>query len=765
MIQLTDEQLRVIHHPFGQHARVLAVAGAGKTTTMAHRVKYMVEAHGINPHSILILMFNRLARLQFSQKLAQIIPDRAMRPKVNTFHSFSYGLLLKMMDTGFLPKQINFWGFDEGDYQAMMCAHKAIQAYSTKSDLDPESVDVEQLLEAISLWKGALIPPPRAGYAGNAPFEALYHEYERIRIRENALTFDDFVPMVVGALEAEPALHDDWCNRYQYIIADEYQDVNYGQQRLIELLANRRADVMVVGDDDQTIYEWRGARPNYITKQFQRVFNDRPHQDYTLSHSFRFGALLAQCAYNSVQHNVGRYAKPVIAHNPAQAVEIEIFSSDEETTNLMLLQQIVHLRDELGDARRLVVLGRMYAQLSGLESACLLKRVPYEVAGRAPFFDRHENRVLRDYLQIGLTLHAGITRDTITRMLAILNVPNRMLRRATMESALEEAQIQQLTLYGGLVMAAKGYRGAMGHRYADFVRLLDDIHGAVKGDEDLAAGHVLAWISQELDFADHFDRFYGDGEASEERKRSVEALCNYALITGLAAAEFLAHLNALDTTQGVRADPRLSEAEKEQRIVKMMTVHRTKGLEYDYVFIPECIEGFMPFPAGGFSQTYDREGLVDRAEAIDEISSERRLFYVAITRAKQAVYLGSVRPTPEDRRVPSRFLHEMLLANSRHLLTTLALYGQDPCPAHANGLKEAIIDSLPHDYLLRPLATHYLPQLGYAEAGLGLGKWLDGVQHELARRQKRGIYDQTLIDRNEPLQTQPLWSQLSKILG
>lgn len=713
MFQPTDEQQAVVQHPFGQHARVLAVAGAGKTTTMAHRVRYMVEECGVAPNTILILMFNRLARLQFTDKLNQVIQNPALRPKVNTFHSFAYRLLLQMMDDGFLPANINFWGMEESDYHVTVCAHKAIQAVSNRDDLDPESIDVEQLLESISLWKGALIPPPRAGYAGSVPMNDIYTEFEKLRIRDNALTFDDFVPMVVGALETEPALFRQWCNRYQHIIADEYQDVNFGQQRMIELLANKRADVMVVGDDDQTIYEWRGARPNYITKQFQKVFSDRPHQDYTLSHSFRFGPMLAQCAYNCVQHNAGRFPKAVIAHNVQQQDEIEIFSSDEETANLMLLQQMQHILATTGDARQIAVLGRMYAQLSGLEAACLLKKVPYRVMGRAPFFDRHENRVLRDYLYIALTLYEQLDGDLSRMAMSILNVPNRLLKRATLQSSLDEARARGATVWAALELALRSYRGNAAMRFAEFMELLDGIHQVTSSHTEMPAGHILAWINEELELATHFERFYGDGEASEERKRSVEALCNYALITGMPPLEFLTHLENLDTTQGIGDDPTLSQLEKDKRIIRMMTVHRTKGLEFEHVFIPECIEGFMPFPAGSFSQTYDTEGIVDRAESVDEISSERRLFYVAITRAKQAIYLGTVRPTVgEDRRMPSRFLAEMLLPNSRQLITTMHTYAAEQSPTNADAFKQTILDTLQYDFLIRPLLSDYLPQAG-----------------------------------------------------
>ncbi|NLH09682.1 MAG: ATP-dependent helicase [Chloroflexi bacterium] len=167
----------------------------------------------------------------------------------------------------------------------------------------------------------------------------------------------------------------EWCNQVDYIIVDEYQDVNLGQQKLIELLAGQRADVMVVGDDDQTIYEWRGAQPSYILREFRSVFSNKPHADYRLSHSFRFGPVIAQCAHNVITFNATRVEKLLIAHRVGQPAQIHIITADEKDAidiNKQLTREIATLVTKKGvKPESIAVLVRMYAQASGIQAEFL----------------------------------------------------------------------------------------------------------------------------------------------------------------------------------------------------------------------------------------------------------------------------------------------------------------------------------------------------------------------------------------------------------
>ena len=168
----------------------------------------------------------------------------------------------------------------------------------------PDLIDPKVALETVGLWKASLIPPERGGHRTDPDLPLVYRRFEELRVREQALTFDDFIPEAFKIMDSHPEFQRRWTDRLDHLIVDEYQDVNYGQQQLIRLLAGNKADVMVVGDNDQTIYEWRAARPRYILEEFKRDFANKPvGADYPLSHSFRFGPLVAQTAYNVITTN------------------------------------------------------------------------------------------------------------------------------------------------------------------------------------------------------------------------------------------------------------------------------------------------------------------------------------------------------------------------------------------------------------------------------------------------------------------------------
>ncbi|HPT61248.1 MAG: UvrD-helicase domain-containing protein [Aggregatilineales bacterium] len=199
---LTNEQFKVVSHPDGKHARVLAVAGSGKTTTMVHRVKYLVQDKHIAPSNIRVLMFNRAARQDFQQKLSSMGLKRDEQPQVHTFHSFAYQFIEQMRKDGLLPESTTFW-LEDKEELVRIILHKAIQNLEQWAKIPPDSVDVAEAEEAIGLWKGSLIPPHRAGYRGNDFLPLVYGEFERLRIERQALTYDDFIPLVIGILESQ----------------------------------------------------------------------------------------------------------------------------------------------------------------------------------------------------------------------------------------------------------------------------------------------------------------------------------------------------------------------------------------------------------------------------------------------------------------------------------------------------------------------------------------------------------------------------------
>jgi DNA helicase-2/ATP-dependent DNA helicase PcrA len=673
-IPLTEEQQQVVNHPRGAHARVCAVAGSGKTSTMVARVKHLVKCDHVNPEHICVLMFNKLARHQFEEKLKQELSPE-LCPAVNTFHSFASRIINRTINAGFMQQISEYW-IEDKEEQVRRTVHTAIRNLAISRMIVDDRVDPDDAIECIGLWKASLIPPERAGHQVNSSLPLVYAEYERIRIAANALSFDDFIPFAISILESEPSIRRQYVGQFETIIVDEYQDVNLGQQTMVQLLAASRADIMAVGDDDQTIYEWRGARSSYFTEQFAQVFSNKPTKDYVLSYSFRFGPLLAQCAHNVIAHNKTRTPKTVSAYWDDEA-EIEVFCAEPEqptAADEALTRQVQALTNkeiepqktesEGTKAKDIIVLARLFYQLNGLEAQFLINKVPYVVEGQKPFFKRRENVVLFNYLHLATRLREPADDKTKELLLAIANVPNRYLTKAMLRQFLQSTMLPTLDhimaflAYDPMTPAIAKQREKVEDLYTVLVRL----HELITAPTPISAGDALRWLIRRLDLTYHYDNYYGKGESSEERKGAIAAVSRFADQIGKDVPGFLAYLATLDTTQG----------KPQEELIVMTTIFREKGREYPYVVLPSCVEGMMPFLAGSGNPVYDTLTQVEEPPNTSLIENERRLFYVAITRAKKAVYVGTVHTSGNDYRqgksgapTASRFIEEMQLGPTR----------------------------------------------------------------------------------------------------
>lgn len=710
---LTPEQDAVVQHPLGRHARVLAVAGAGKTTTMVARVQHLVDAKGTSPKTIAILMFNRRARLQFIEKLNSALA-RDRQPEVNTFHSFAYRLIRDAAARGLFPSPSEVW-VGEQEHLVRTTVLRSIQELERSGEIPPDAVDVDDALECISLWKGALIPPGRAGHRHNAHLPAVYKAFERSRIAKNALTFDDFVPLAVDLLTEEQEIRARVVNSFAVVIVDEYQDVNFGQQRLLELIAGERADVMVVGDDDQTIYEWRGARPEYITQEFARVFANKAVVDYQLSRTFRFGPVLAQCAQNVIAFNSRRVAKPIIAHNGAKASEILLFGNQPNSTsdtNRELAHEVLALVRRNGDPSNIIVLARLFSQLSGLEAAFLDIGIPYRVLGRAPLFERREIVALLDYLRLALRLDGPIDKESVDLLTSVANVPNRRLGR---DDLVRTAKL--LAGWGGqsvrrhlsyLYQADETPFTASQRRAVESLsNILERLRERITGEPNLNAGVLLEWLIVQIDYFKHFDAYYGASESAEDRKQAVRAFCTYAKGLGKTVPAFLEWIRTLDTTRG----------EPEDQQIVMTTVFRVKGEEFDYVVIPDCVEGYLPCLFSTTNEVYDLKGASTEHSLSDPLDNERRLFYVAVTRARKTVLIGvgarpsTVAQSSAELGGASRFLDEIQLEPTQEVMGAFQQVVARVAPS-SQQLEQSLCKHAGHKGMVHNLLDIYLPHHG-----------------------------------------------------
>jgi len=642
---LTDEQQAVIHHPLGTHARVLAVAGSGKSFTMACRIQYLVEHCQVSPHAIRVLMFNRLARQQFQAHLMRTgLPD-TLQPDVHTFHSFAFQIISAMIRIGVLPGLTQFWTGDKEEL-CWLTTRRAIENLEQQRVIKPGAIETEDALNAISLFKGALLTPERAGSWSSPHMPLVYAEFERMRLEKSALTFDDFIPLAIDILETNAQARRRWCGSVEYLIVDEYQDVNHGQQRLLELLADGRADVMAVGDDDQTIYEWRGARPNYIVQDFEKVFNHKPHALYRLSHSFRFGPTIAQSADNLISQNTLRVSKQVIASQGDKPGFIQVYSGGYDPNKTLMEQVEALIKADSILPQEIAVLSRLYAQMDLLEAEFLNKRIPYRVEGHEPFFKRSEIKTLLDYVRLARDFDEGLDCTLAARFMGIANKPNRMLSRTLLGRILDDALPRGYSLNLALekVLSAETIRLTYWQRekLMELWIILTEMHADLIAGQ--SASDVLTELVDQIGYLEGFQNYYGDGEHADGKIMAVQNFLSYVRYTRLSPINLLEHIAKLDTTQG---------APIEEQVV-FTTIFRTKGLEYEYVILPGANEGVMPYLKGHGIDIYDKQGEFAENPLSDRLESERRLFYVAITRAKNGVFIGTGAH-------PTRFLEELQL--------------------------------------------------------------------------------------------------------
>jgi DNA helicase-2/ATP-dependent DNA helicase PcrA len=666
----TKEQQAIIHHPRGNHARVLAVAGAGKTTTMAHLIVEQMRK-GVPAKTIQVLMFNALARKEFMQKMTSMGISQEEQPAIDTFHSFASRVFRYAQRQGFMPDLKDNWSDEEGERERISIA-RIISVLERSEKIPLNIVDTEMSLGAIGLWKGELVPPDRERAKTSGP-EALievFVEFEKLRVEKQAFTFDDYVPMAVQALEMNQSVADQFARGLQLIVVDEYQDINYGQQRMVELIAGSHADIVVVGDDDQTIYEWRGARPDYILDHMSGTLNGKPVIDYVLSQSFRFGPLLAQAAHNVISVNERRKAKPLVAFDPKKNTAVQIVEESAEQANdlsVALCDELVLVAKRTQNPSQIIVLGRSYSQMQGLESVCLIRKIPYCVVGNRPFYERTEITTLVDYLRIAQQLKQPMTQECLQLCIGILNRPNRKLNKRYIEALLEMYRRRGATLQEALsdIVDPAQVSELKPKQIDQLTMLLFAFEQIFAASSKAKKTHViLTEFIENVQYRKHYQDFYGKGEASHDRLDAISQFIGYVTSLDINVSDFIPHFDSLDSTCGAA----------EEDLIVFTTIYRTKGLEYDYVFIPDAMEGKMPVLGVSELQVWDAA----RGNALDTpvslaIERERRLFYVGLTRAKVCAYIGVMRQPERGTKsgnLPeiSRFVDEMHLDQTKQII-------------------------------------------------------------------------------------------------
>ncbi len=612
-MQLTREQQHIVRHSSG-HALVSAVAGSGKTTTMVARVQYLLE-QGVAPDKLLVLMFNRSAREAFAHRMKECLrPARLRLPEVRTYHSLGLRLIDSFTRKGVLPTYTLV--ADERARgklakQALNVAYKqenGDHAWVTKEDL-------EEFLRFIDLVKANTDSVEhcfqKEGLSGKCSFFIEgFLQFEIARKQQRCRFFEDLVYEPLLAMQGNAELTAWVSNRVEHIIVDEYQDINEVQQQLLRILAGNRASVMVVGDVDQCIYEWRGARPDYITNRFQHDFV-APSR-YTLSSTFRYGHRVSLAANHLISRNRQRDRKMCISASGNRDTRLTRYVESVSHPILPILTEWQQRGRSLTEA---VVLVRLYGMSVPLELALLESDISYRLEGHEQVFGCREIQALTGYLKLcNGTLMANDFEPRRAHLLAMLSQPHIGICQEELEKLVTrisadidgapECILKEIKSDMPVFIKKKLYQTA------------EDWQWMIRQSGGKRADLLLEEIIARLDLYTFYQKFSSRQVTAENRIETCRAFIDFAVRQKQSAVEFLAKLQSLQAA---------AETDQDGGIL-ITSIHRAKGREWPLVIVPGLKDGSFPF-------------IVETDGADVTLEDERRLFYVAITRAIDEVAL------------------------------------------------------------------------------------------------------------------------------
>ncbi len=640
-LHLTDQQKRVVHHR-NEHARVMAVAGSGKTTTLVHRVLFLLS-QGFEPRRVLVLMYNRSAREDFAAKLERELSRQQVnypRPDIRTFHSIGHKLCESMVRWGVLkPRQLvrEGWPYEklvrQGITQALPNADQATRRKALDKD------HLEAFMQFAERVKADLETPKEQFRLLALPDDQRYfidafEQLEQVMEREGVMTFSDLLYRPAMAILAQPELEARISNHLDHVIVDEYQDINSIQQFLLGILAGERAKVMVVGDVDQCIYEWRGARPEFMLRDFALQFQQPV--SYPLSYSFRYGATLALAANHLIGRNKNRDAGLCLA------------TSEHADTGVRVLPELGQLVDAIqpvlkdSAASDLAVLVRSWALSVPVQLVFLQQQIPFRLHQQGHFvFNQPLVTQFLAYLQLAAgPANAEIDRESLGLMLSF---PPLFLSQSDQQAI--QNQVQNHGLNPDEVVMHLDLKPYTAKRLKKRLSLLLDLQ---RQPADQPVGPLATRVLQETDAYDLIDKAAATKDQAQERKQTLQALVNYIRQQRMSVSQLLAHIEQQKQSG--------ASQNHQAGAVTITTVHGAKGLEWPHVILAGLTEGSFPC----------YQNLTDFDEKTEE--SERRLFYVAMTRARQTLWLLTDHGLSEERKKrPSRFVSEMNLEDSQQV--------------------------------------------------------------------------------------------------
>lgn len=581
---------------------LLAGAGSGKTRVLTHRIAYLIDEMGVKPWNILAITFTNKAAGEMRDRVDRLVGFGADQVWVSTFHSACVRILRRYIDR--IGYDNGFTIYDTDDQKTVM------KAVIKRLNLDPKMYKERFFLSAVSSAKDELIgvsafERSAAGDYNKVLQARAYREYQETLRANNALDFDDIIVKTVELFQNCPEVLDSYQERFQYIMVDEYQDTNTAQFELVKLLAQKYRNLCVVGDDDQSIYRFRGANIRNIL-DFEKYFPEAGV--IKLEQNYRSTQSILDAANAVIRNNKGRKEKVLWTdRGEGSQVCFRQFDNAYEEAEYIAGDVCRRVRREGAMYRDCAVLYRTNAQARLLEERMIMEGVPYNVVGGTNFYARAEIKDILAYLK---TVDNGRDEVAVRR---IINVPKRGIGAATLEKIEDYAQMRDIGLYEAMELADEIISlGKASAKIRPFVQLITDLR---KASAELTVAELIQEIVNRIGYAEYLQD--NDDESAEDRIANVDELITKAVNYQEAHEE--ATLTEFLAEVALVAD--IDNVENDDNRVLLMTLHSAKGLEFPNVYLAGMEDGLFPGQAAMWG---------DDPEDMEE---ERRLAYVGITRA------------------------------------------------------------------------------------------------------------------------------------
>lgn len=637
---------------------VLAGAGSGKTRALTHRIAYLIQEHGVNPWNILAVTFTNKAAKEMKQRVSKLLSGwmissgpsgdtfgqstplifknnfmdlrNSALPTIGTFHSICVRILREHIHL--LDYEKSFAIYDDTDQQLLM------KRLMEDAGMDVKKINPKAILGFISNAKNQLIGPKEfMNYVDGAFSEkvsSLYGPYQNALKQNNALDFDDLIMKTVELFTKFPEVLAHYQEKFKYISVDEYQDTNHAQYILIKLLAEKYKNICVIGDEDQSIYSWRGATIKNIL-DFEK---DYPNAKVVfLEQNYRSTQTILDASNAIISKNRNRKPKKLWTESAGGATIKHWLAHNERHEGELIAHEINKILESYENPtyNDFVVLYRTNAQSRAMEEIFLRYGIPYKIIGGVKFYERKEIKDMLAYLRVIQNPNDSVS------LFRIINVPSRKIGSQTLEVISGYAKRQNISVFQAL-KEVRSIDGLSDTKISDIEKFVSLIKELNEVNKNVPASGVIKHVLVEAKYRDFLDDGTAEGETRLENVSELISVANKydSLEPGMSLSIFLEEVSLI-------AD--IDTADDSENSVTFMTVHSAKGLEFPYVFVAGLEEGIFPH----------NRSLMEP----EQLEEERRLMYVAMTRARLGLYLLHARERTlygESRvNAPSQFLNDI----------------------------------------------------------------------------------------------------------